>query len=96
VLEKILEGLPPRFEIDGRPLATKPRGYAADNPRIGLLRNRMLVASSTYPAAAWMGTRKALKTVQDDWQTLQPLAEWLADHVGPAEDPAALTRQDLS
>jgi uncharacterized protein (TIGR02453 family) len=89
VLEQILEGLPPRFEIDGRPLATKPRGYDADNPRIGLLRNRMLVASSTYAAAPWMGTRKALKTVRADWQTLQPLAEWLADHVGPADDPAA-------
>ena len=89
VLEQILEGLSPRFEIDGRPLATKPRGYDAHNPRIGLLRNRMLVASSTYPAAPWMGTRKALKTVRADWQALQPLAEWLADHVGPAQDPAA-------
>ena len=89
VLEQLLEVLPSRFVIDGRPLATKPRGYNADNPRIGLLRNRMLVASSEYPAAPWMGTRKAIETVRADWQTLQPLVEWLADHVGPAEDPSA-------
>lgn len=89
VLERILEVLPSRFEIDGRPLATKPRGYDANNPRIGLLRNRMLVASSNYAAAPWMGSRKAIETVRADWQALQPLVEWLADHVGPAEDPAA-------
>lgn len=89
VLERILEVLPSRFELDGRPLVTRPRGYDANNPRIDLLRNRMLVASSNYPAAPWMGSRKAIETVRDDWQALQPLAEWLADHVGPAEDPVA-------
>ena len=78
-----------RFEVDGRPLATRPRGYDADNPRIGLLRCRMLVASSTYPPASWMDTRKALTNVRTDWQALQPLVEWLADHVGPADDPGA-------
>jgi len=88
VLADILEALPSRFEIDGHPLATKPRGYDANNPRIGLLRNRRLVASSNYLAAQWMGSRKAIKTIRADWQALQPLAEWLADHVGPAEDPA--------
>jgi uncharacterized protein (TIGR02453 family) len=87
-LERILAALPKRFEVDGRPLATRPRGYDAENPRIELLRYRMLVASSTYPAAPWMGTRKALDTVRADWRAMQPLVEWLADHVGPAEDPA--------
>ncbi len=87
-LERTLAALPKRFEVDGHPLVTRPRGYDADNPRIELLRYRMLVASSTYPAAPWMGTRKALDTVRADWRAMQPLVEWLADHVGPAEDPA--------
>ena len=87
-LERTLVALPKRFEVDGRPLVTRPRGYDADNPRIELLRYRMLVGSTTYPAAPWMGTRKALDTVRADWRALQPLVEWLADHVGPAEEPA--------
>ena len=87
-LERTLAALPKRFEVDGRPLATRPRGYDADNPRIELLRYRMLVASSTYPAEPWMGTSKALDTVRVDWRAMQPLVEWLADHVGPTEDPA--------
>lgn len=87
-LERILNLVPSRFEIDGRPLATRPRGYAADHPRLTLLRNRMLIGSCTYPAAAWMGTRQALETMRADWRTLRPLVEWLADHVGPADDPA--------
>lgn len=87
-LERTLAALPKRFEVDGRPLATRPRGYDADNPRIELLRYRMLVASSTYPAHTWMGTRKALETVRADWRAMRTLVEWLADHVGPAEDPS--------
>lgn len=88
-LEVLLAALPRRFELDGRPLATRPRGYDADNPRIELLRYRMLVASSTYPVAPWMDTRQALDTVRADWQALQPLVEWLADHIGPADNPEA-------
>ncbi|MCX6413241.1 MAG: DUF2461 domain-containing protein, partial [Actinobacteria bacterium] len=88
-LEVLLAGLPTRFERDGRPLATRPRGYDPDNPRIELLRYRMLVASSTYPAAPWLGTHTAFNTVRDDWRALRPLVEWLADHVGPADDPGS-------
>lgn len=88
-LERVMAALPKRFEVDGRPLATRPRGYDTQNPRIELLRYRMLVVSSTYSPAPWMGTRKALNTVRTDWQVMQPLVEWLADHVGPADDPSA-------
>ena len=87
-LERILGGLSNRFEIDGRPLKTKPRGYDTDNPRIDLLRYRMLIASCAYPVEPWLGTRKALTTVRADWRAVRPLAEWLADHVGPGQDPA--------
>ncbi len=87
-LERILRALPRTWTIDGNPLKTQPRGYPADHPRIGLLRNRRLVATRTYDVAAWMGTTKALATVRSQWRAVQPLIEWLADYVGPAGDPA--------
>ena len=76
------------WEIDGQPLKTRPRGVAADHPDLDLLRFRALTASKTYPVAAWMGTRQAFTRVRTDWRQLQLLTEWLADHVGPATDPA--------
>jgi uncharacterized protein (TIGR02453 family) len=86
-LERVLKGLGRRFEIDGRPLKTRPRGYELDHPRIDLLRNRALTVSRTYPMTPALGTRKALTTVRTDWRAMRPLIEWLADYVGPATDP---------
>ena len=34
-----------------------------------------------------MGTRQGFTTVRKDWRAMRPLIEWLADHVGPGEDP---------
>jgi uncharacterized protein (TIGR02453 family) len=87
-LARIVASLAKRFEVDGNPLKTQPRGYEADHARIDLLRNRRLVVSRTYPVAGWMGTRKALTAVRADWRATRPLVEWLADRVGPAIDPA--------
>jgi hypothetical protein len=42
-----------------------------------------------YPVEPWLGTRKALTTVRADWRSMRPLIEWLADFVGPANDPGA-------
>jgi uncharacterized protein (TIGR02453 family) len=81
------------WEIDGQPLKTRPKGVAVDHPDLDLLRFRALTASKTYPVEAWMGTRKTLTRVRKDWRQLQLLTEWLADHVGPATDPA-LESQD--
>jgi hypothetical protein len=35
-----------------------------------------------------MGTAAAADRIRSDWRQLRPLVEWLADHVGPAADPA--------
>ncbi len=86
-LGPIVTALSRRFEIDGRPVKTRPRGYDADHPRIDLLRNRALVAVRHYPVEPSLGTRKALATVRSDWRALRPMIEWLADNVGPATDP---------
>ncbi len=87
-LERILRSLRRSWEIDGRPMKTRPRGVDADHPRLDLLRNKMLTVSRTYPVEPWLGTRKAFTTVRSGWRAMRPLVEWLADHVGPAGDPA--------
>ncbi len=87
-LERIVASLGRRFTVQGNPVKTRPRGYEADNPRIGLLRNRQLTAGRTYSVDASLGTRKALAMVRADWRALRPLIEWLADYVGPATDPS--------
>ena len=87
-LERIVASMRKRFEVDGRPVKTRPRGYEADNPRIDLLRNRALTVARHYPVSAQLGTRKALTMVRADWRAMRPLIEWLADYVGPATDPS--------
>ena len=86
-LERLVAALGKKFELNGNPLKTKPKGYDADHPRIELLRNRMLTAARNYGDPAWVNTPRTLKVVRDDWRALQPLLEWLADHVGPGEEP---------
>jgi uncharacterized protein (TIGR02453 family) len=76
------------WEVDGQPLKTRPRGVDPDHPDLDLLRFRALTAARSYEPEAWMGTRKAFTTVRGGWRQLQPMTEWLADHVGPATDPA--------
>ena len=76
------------WAIDGRPLRTRPRGVPADHPDLDLLRFRALTGSRDHGAQPWMGTAEAADRVRSDWRQLRPLVEWLADHVGPAADPA--------
>jgi uncharacterized protein (TIGR02453 family) len=76
------------WEIDGQPLKTRPRGVDPDHPDLDLLRFRALTASRHYDVEPWMGSRRALTVIGNDWRALRPLTEWLADHVGPAVDPA--------
>ena len=86
-LERLVATVPRAFEFDMNPLATRPKGYDADHPRLALLRARRVTVARTYGVEPWVSTRKALTTVRRDWRAMRPLLEWLADHVGPAEDP---------
>lgn len=74
------------FEIGGHRLKTRPRGVAADHPRLDLLRHRSLYAWRRWDPAPWMGTRRALSRVTAAWDAFTPLMEWLADHVGPEQE----------
>lgn len=86
-VERLLAKIAKTFDVEGQPLKTRPRGFAADHPRIELLRNRALTVARHYPVQPWLGTAKALTTVRSDWRSMRPLIEWLADNVGPGSDP---------
>ncbi|BFV56809.1 DUF2461 domain-containing protein [Kitasatospora sp. CMC57] len=75
-------------EVRGRDaLKTAPRGFAKDHPRIGLLRNKGLVAWQEWEPAAWLGTPAALEPIMGFLRASQPLMAWLNGHVGPSELP---------
>lgn len=71
------------LSIGGGRLKTKPRGVAADHPRLELLRHRSLTAGRDWPAGPSLHGREALSLVRQTWQQLIPLCDWLCEHVGP-------------
>lgn len=68
-------------------LKTAPRGYPPDHQRIDLLRHKGLVAWREWPVEPWLGTASAKDRIRDFLAQSQPLAVWLADHVGPSSEP---------
>jgi len=87
-LQRVVAGLRDQgVEVHGREvLKTAPRGFPADHERIELLRCKGLIAWQEWPAAAWLGTRQARHRIAGFLTAAQPLAGWLADHVGPAAE----------
>ncbi|MRH86803.1 TIGR02453 family protein [Nocardia sp. SYP-A9097] len=78
-LEQLLAGVTKAgYTIGGDKLATKPKGYAADHPRIELLRHKSLVISKEFGAPAWLSTPRAAKEIRAAWETMRPTMEWLA------------------
>jgi len=75
------------FEIGGDRLKTRPRGYAADHPRIDLLRHRSLVAiRHHHNSPAWLHRAEAADRVREQWRQLRELVDWIGAHV---QQPAA-------
>jgi uncharacterized protein (TIGR02453 family) len=68
-------------------LKTAPRGYAKDHPRVDLLRYKGLVAWQEWPAAAWLGTKRAKDRVVGFLERSRPIAEWLKQNVGSSTMP---------
>jgi len=68
-------------------LKTAPRGYPKDHPRIELLRYKGLITWREWPAAAWLGTRRAKDRVIEFLRLSKPLNDWLRTYVGPSTQP---------
>jgi len=75
------------WSIDGDRLVRTPRGYAADHPRVDLLRHRSLHASQEWTPADWLHQPAVLDRVRDAWRQLTDLNLWLADNVGASTAP---------
>jgi uncharacterized protein (TIGR02453 family) len=61
-------------------LQTVPRGFDRDHPRAELLRYKGFAAWREWPVAAWLGTAKARRHLEEFFTTTQPLADWLGKH----------------
>ncbi|HZD18611.1 MAG TPA: DUF2461 domain-containing protein [Actinomycetota bacterium] len=68
-------------------LKTAPRGYPKDHARIELLRYKGLITWREWPAAAWLGTRRAKDRLTEFFVLSRPLNAWLRRHVGPSSLP---------
>jgi uncharacterized protein (TIGR02453 family) len=76
------------FGISGERLTRVPSGYAADSPRVELLKHKSLHATRAWEPAEWLHDRRALEEVRSAWRELRPLNDWLADNVGAtAKEP---------
>jgi uncharacterized protein (TIGR02453 family) len=66
-------------------LATAPRGFSRDHPRIELLRLKGLTTWKEWPVEPWLSTAAAKDRVVDLLRASKPLVEWIDLHVGPSE-----------
>jgi uncharacterized protein (TIGR02453 family) len=77
------------YDLEGHgELKTAPRGYPKDHPRGEFLRYKGIVTWKEWPAAAWLGTRKARDRVVAFLEASKPLNAWLASNVGDSTMPA--------
>lgn len=71
-----------RYEVDTHEsVASAPKGYRADHPRIELLRMKDLFAGKMFAPSASLSSRKALDQIRTVIDDLTPLRKWLATHV---------------
>ena len=69
------------FELSGDALKTKPKGFAADHPRLDLLRRKEMMAIHRVGTPSWLSTPEALDQVRAEWRRVRPLVEWSTEHV---------------
>lgn len=78
------------LEIWGESLATAPRGYRTDHPRIGLLRRKQLMLGARREFGAdGIGRADGLRFVTTTWRDAAPVTGWLDEHVGASALSAA-------
>jgi uncharacterized protein (TIGR02453 family) len=76
------------IEIWGESLATAPRGYSTDHPRIELLRRKSLALGARQAFGAdGIGRADGLRFVTRTWRAAAPVTGWLDEHVGASASP---------
>jgi len=74
------------LEVSGDSLSGTPRGVPRDHPRIDLMRLKSLTAGARLDPDAAIRGRRPLDHAFRTWETAAPLTDWLAAHVGRAEE----------
>jgi uncharacterized protein (TIGR02453 family) len=72
---------------DGAPLASAPRGWRRDHPRIDLLRRTSLVVGRMHEPEEWVFDERCLAVVVEGWRTVREWTAWLDANVGPSRLP---------
>ncbi len=67
------------YEIGGATVKTRPRGVAADHPRLELMRHESLTVSRQVAA----DERVTVASVTSDWMRVKPLVDWVRTHATP-------------
>jgi hypothetical protein len=75
------------LDLYGEGLATAPRGYPKDHPRIDLLRRKSLTLSATLKAGRGISRADGLQFVTKTWRGTAPVTGWLDQHVGASSLP---------
>jgi uncharacterized protein (TIGR02453 family) len=66
-------------------LVRVPRGYAADHPRLDLLRRKSLTVTRRHALGPWLHRPQAGRTIREELESAVPLVRWLGEHVGPSQ-----------
>ena len=81
-LEKTLASLRRSgWTIGGDTVKTNPRGYAADHPRIDLLRHKTITARRDLGFDPVVQQPGLVDVVRKDWRRLRRLVEWITAHL---------------
>lgn len=73
------------FAIEGDQVATRPRGVAADHPRLALIRRKWLTAVRRYPPSPRLANESSAALVRSDWAKLRPLIDWITANCPPGQ-----------
>ena len=86
-LEEIVRALRRKgYEVDSHEtLASAPRGYSRDHPRLALLRMKDIYAGQQFAPAPWLSTPGARRRVEKVLTDMAPLVAWLTRHVKVSE-----------
>ena len=71
------------FTVEGERLKRVPKEHDPESPRAGMLTLKTLFAVQQHEPQEWLHSPEAADRVADAWRALQPLNDWLRQHVGP-------------
>lgn len=72
------------FTVEGERLKRIPGEFAQDHPCADLLTLKTLWAFRLMEPGEWLHTEQAREAVATAWRQVQPLNDWLRQHVGPS------------